>query len=220
MDNKQVRQVIISDKEISLSPDLFVGRGRHKECYRYPGNSELCIKIPYNEEGISDLNCEIDYLNRISGKNLDYSVLPAYYVPVKTNKGEGHVYEFITNYDKSACLTVKDILRDTALLEKYYDQLIEKLKLLHQTLLDNLIITMGLFPENIIVQYVAPDETKLRLVNDIGCTTFIRLSYYFEFFAKRHIEKRWQRFSKNLIDRHYSGRYPSPLVAELGKKIR
>ena len=220
MANKNNGKAVISDKEITLSPELFVGHGLHKECYRYPGNPGLCIKVAYNEEGISDLVREIGYFKSLSHKNLDYSVLPAYYGPVKTDKGEGHVFEFITDYDGSLCLTVEDILKDAALSEKHFDFLVKDLKKLHRNLLDNRIITMGLFPENIIIQYTAPDKRRLRVVNDVGCGTFIPLSYYFDVVARNHIEKRWQRFTQHLADQHRAGLFPSPLVPELADRIR
>ena len=220
MDNRKAEKTAVPDNMPELTPDLLIGHGRHKECYRYPGRPGLCIKVAYNEGGITDLVREIRYLKTLSGSNLDYSVLPAYYGTVETSKGTGYVYELIKDYDGGNCVTVQDILKDTALLEKHFDRLVDDLRLLHRNLLDNRIITMGLFPENIIVQRTAPRRTRLRIVNDMGSSTLIHLDYYIGALARKHIEKRWQRFTQNLVKHHYDGRFPSPLVLELAEKIR
>lgn len=221
MDAQQTdKKILLEQKEIELSPNLFIGRGRHKECYKYPGKPTLCIKTAYNEGGTVDLVREINYLNTLIGKNLDYSILPFYYGTVKTNKGIGYVYEFITDFDGRSSMTVQDILKNTPFLEKHFDCLVNELKNLRKNLLDNRIITMGLFPENIIVQRIDPQKSKLRIVNDMGSSTLIHLDYYFHFFAKKHIEKRWERFTQNLIRHHHDGRFPSPLVLRLAEKIR
>ena len=220
MNNRKAENMTVPDKKVELAPDLLIGHGRHKECYHHPDRPDLCIKVAYNEGGTTDLVREIRYLKTLSGSNLDYSVLPAYYGTIETSKGTGYVYELIKDFNGDNCMTVQDILMDSSLLEKHFDRLVDDLKLLHRNLLDNKIITMGLFPENIIVQRTAPNQTRLRIVNDMGSSTLIHLDYYISALARQHIEKRWQRFTQNLVKHHYDGRFPSPLVLELAEKIR
>ena len=220
MDNKSENPERPSLAFIELTSDLFVGRGLHKECYRYPGRPNLCIKIAYNEEGIDDLVSEARYREVISKKNLDYSVLPDYYGTVKTNKGTGYVYEFVIDYDGNISITVEDILKDAARFEQHFDCLIELLKQLRQDFFDKWIITKGLFPENIILQRTAPNKFRCRIINDMGTSTFIPLVYYFDYFARTHVERCWLRFTQHLEDFHHNGNFPSPLVLELSRQIK
>lgn len=202
---------------IILSEDLFLGKGSHKKCYKYPKESNKCIKIPYTIPGKKDLERELTYLKVLQRKNKNYSVLPHYFGHTETNLGTGHIYELITDYDGSPSKTLEDYCKNNSLLEKDFNLLVMLLKELKQNLLDNEIITMGIWPENIIVQYGGADSTdyKLRIINDMGSAALIPLEYYFSFVAKKRINKRWSRFTDTLKE-HYG----SPLVNKLAEQIK
>ncbi|MDO4920618.1 MAG: YrbL family protein [Phascolarctobacterium sp.] len=137
---------------LNLSEELFLGKGTHKKCYLHPEDSSKCIKMAYTYEGEDDLQRELRYLKVLRRKGKNYSVLPRYYGAVATNLGEGHVYEYLVNFDGSKCRTLEDFLEDEQMLSEHFELLVAKLRQLKTDLLNNEIITMGLFPENIIVQ--------------------------------------------------------------------
>ena len=88
------------------------------------------------------------------------------------------------------------------------------LRSLKNNLVENKIITMGLFPENILFQKVDKDNTVIRVVDDIGSAALIPLEYYFSFLAKKRINKRWARFLETLKQM-----YPSETMNMLVKKL-
>ena len=137
---------------LNLTEDLFYGKGTHKKCYLHPSDSSKCIKMAYTEPGERDLKRELTYLKVLKRQGKDYSVLPNYYGSVSTNLGTGHVYELIKDFDGSQCKTLEDYCENEQLLLQEFDMLVEKVNNLRDNLLKNSIITMGLFPENIIVQ--------------------------------------------------------------------
>ena len=194
----------------------FIGKGSHKKCYVNPDNQKQCIKVPYTKLGEKDLKRELDYIKVMRRKNKDYTVLPYYYGSVETNLGIGHVYELITDFDGSQSKTLEDYCKDDQLLEENLDLLVALLKNLKQTLLDNEIITMGIWPENIIVQYGGANSSdyRLRVINDMGSANLIPLEYYFSFFAKKKINKRWIRFIGTL--RQF---YGTQMVNKLADRI-
>ena len=208
--------MIMKDGVITLSEDLFYGKGTHKKSYRHPHDSSKCIKMAYSALGQKDLDRELRYLEVVSSCGGEHRMLPKYFGPVETNIGKGHVYEFITDYNGKACLTLELLCRDDKLLAQYFDEIVNKLKQLKADMLNENIITMGLFAENILFQRVSASEFLVRVVNDMGSAALIPLEYYFGFIAKIRIKKRWRRFIEHLLNDYGS----KELVVKLVNAIK
>ena len=199
---------------IHLDENSYYGKGTHKKCFVHPSNSKLCIKIAYNRGGQKDLLREINYLKVLQRRKKDYSILPQYYGEIKTNLGTGYVYELIRDYDNAQSLTLEDILTNQNLFNIMFETVKNMLLFLKTSLLKNEIITMGLFPENIIFQKTAPDKYNIRLVNDMGSGVLIPLEYHFHYFAKAKVERRWQEFL-NTLKNNYNSELTTKLIALL-----
>ena len=89
------------------------------------------------------------------------------------------------------------------------------LKSLKCALFDNEIITMGIFPENIIFQKTSSQEYRVRIVNDMGSGVLIPLEYYFSYFAKSKVTRRWSQFINTLRTD-----YDSTLINKLIEEIK
>ena len=199
---------------LHLDENSYYGKGTHKKCFVHPSNSKLCIKIAYNRGGQKDLLREINYLKVLQRRKKDYSILPQYYGEIKTNLGTGYVYELIRDYDNAQSLTLEDILTNQNLFNTMFETVKNMLLFLKTSLLKNEIITMGLFPENIIFQKTAPDKYNIRLVNDMGSGVLIPLEYHFHYFAKAKVERRWQEFL-NTLKNNYNSELTTKLIALL-----
>lgn len=203
-------------KVIVLDEGLLYGRGSHKECYLHPLNDRLCIKVPYNDGGKIDLEREIKYIELLKFKNKDYSILPKYIGKVQTSRGRGYIFELIKDYTGEKSLTLEDFLKDEILLSDNLDLVTGLLKQLRTNLLQNEIITMGLFPENIIFQRISNNKYRIRIVNDMGSAALIPLEYYFSFFAIKKVLRRWQRFI-NVVRNDYSNKYINKLLENIDR---
>lgn len=188
---------------LNLSEELYMTKGCHKKCYCHPEDRNKCIKIPYNEGGKLDLEREFSYVKILQRKKKDYSMWPKFYGVVTTNLGDGYVYERVVNFDGSPCKTLEDFLKDEHLLAEHFDVLVVKLRQLKSYLLDNEIITMAIFPENIIIQMGRHNDISLRVVNDMGSAALIPLEYYFSFVAKIRVRKIWGRFCKHIMEGYH-----------------
>lgn len=124
------------------------------------------------------------------------------------------MYELIRDYDGNESKTLEDYCENEALLEGSLPFLVEKLSGLRDYLIKNDIITMGLFPENILFQRIDDNKTIVRIVNDMGSAALIPLEYYVSFVAKKRIGKRWQRFLQTLLEM-----YPNDIMKNLIKSI-
>lgn len=192
---------------LNLTEDLFYGKGTHKKCYLHPEDYSKCIKMAYTKPGEKDLKRELTYLKVLKRQGKDYSLLPKYYGSVITNLGTGHVYELIKDFDGTQSKTLEYYCENEHLLIQEFDMLVKKVNNLKNSLISNSIITMGLFPENIIVQRAGANDVQLRVINDIGSAALIPLEYYFDFIAKKRIKKRWERFISLM-----QNKYSSPIV--------
>lgn len=188
-----------SNDIINLNTARLYGKGSHKKCFIHPQNANLCIKVPYNEGGKIDLLREIRYLNILKKRDKDYSILPKYYGEILTSFGTGYVFELIKDYNNDTSITLEDILKNSVLFAKMYSTVEILLKSLKSALFNNEIITMGIFPENIIFQKISSDEYRVRIVNDMGSGVLIPLEYYFSYFAKAKITRRWNEFINTLL---------------------
>ena len=201
----------MESKVVELREELFYGNGRHKKCYIHPENENLCIKVPYNNGGKIDLEREVKFVRLLKKNKKDCSILPEYFSKIQTSRGDGYVFELIKDYDGEKSLTLEDYLSNEELLKKNFGIIVDLLKFLKENLLKNQIITMGLFPENIIFQKIDYDKYRVRIVNDMGSAALIPLEYYSSFFAVRKILRRWKRFVK-VVKNDYQNQYAEKLA--------
>lgn len=204
-----------SESIIQLNKDKFYGKGTHKKCFIHPDNKDLCIKVAYNRGGQKDLNREINYIQVLRRRNKDYSILPQYYGKAETNLGTGYVFEIIRDYDGNKCKTLEDFITSNKLFSENFNLIVTLLKELKSELYNNEIITMVLFPENIIFQQTAENVYKVRIINDMGSSVLIPLEYYFTYFARTKILRRWVKFLEVL-----KTNYNSPLTDKLINEIK
>jgi hypothetical protein len=165
--------------------------------------------------GQTDLQREINYLKILNKRNKDYSILPRYYGTVATNLGTGYVFELIKDFDGKKSLTLEDVLRNNTLFINLFNTIKILLISLKDTLLKNEIITMGIFPENIILQRTSASDFRIRIVNDMGSGVLIPLEYHFSYFAKTKVLRRWNEFIQTL-----STQFNDHLIQNLIKEIK
>lgn len=199
---------------IQLDDSLLYGQGSHKKCFLHPHNKNLCIKIAYNEGGQKDLIREINYIDVLKRRHKDYSILPKYFGKVNTNLGTGYVFEIIRDYNNGRTQTLEDFITDLNLFSQNYSLIVRLLKELKEKLYKNEIITMVLFPENILFQKTDENNYRVRIVNDMGSAVLIPLEYYFKYFAHTKILRRWKMFLEVLRNK-YASHLSEKLIEEI-----
>lgn len=198
---------------IQLDDSLLYGQGSHKKCFLHPHNKNLCIKIAYNEGGQKDLIREINYIDVLKRRHKDYSILPKYFGKVNTNLGTGYVFEIIRDYNNGRTQTLEDFITDLNLFSQNYSLIVRLLKELKEKLYKNEIITMVLFPENILFQKTDENTYRVRIVNDMGSAVLIPLEYHFKYFAHT-ILRRWKMFL-DVLRNKYASHLSEKLIEEI-----
>lgn len=199
---------------IQLDDSLLYGQGSHKKCFLHPHNKNLYIKIAYNEGGQKDLIREINYIDVLKRRHKDYSILPKYFGKVNTNLGTGYVFEIIRDYNNGRTQTLEDFITDLNLFSQNYSLIVRLLKELKEKLYKNEIITMVLFPENILFQKTDENTYRVRIVNDMGSAVLIPLEYHFKYFAHTKILRRWKMFLEVLRNK-YASHLSEKLIEEI-----
>lgn len=199
---------------IQLDDSLLYGQGSHKKCFLHPHNKNLCIKIAYNEGGQKDLIREINYIDVLKRRHKDYSILPKYFGKVNTNLGTGYVFEIIRDYNNGRTQTLEDFITDLNLFSQNYSLIVSLLKELKEKLYKNEIITMVLFPENILFQKTDENNYRVRIVNDMGSAVLIPLEYHFKYFAHTKILRRWKMFL-DVLRNKYASHLSEKLIEEI-----
>lgn len=164
--------------------------------------------------GQKDLLREINYIDVLNRRHKDYSILPQYFGKVNTNLGTGYVFEIIRDYNSNKTQTLEDFITSSTLFAENFDLIVHLLKNLKDELYKNEIITMVLFPENILFQKTDENTYRVRIVNDMGSAVLIPLEYHFKYFAHTKILRRWKMFL-DVLRNKYASHLSEKLIEEI-----
>lgn len=193
---------MLSGNIINLNQDHILGVGYHKTTYIHPSNNALCIKVPFSQNDI-DLRRELTYRKVREKRGQSSTLLPAYYGTTLTNKGEGHIFERVHDYNGKNSISLKEFLvlhlqkGDNTAFTKTLHQMLSELK---KTWLSEKIVTSDTDPVNFMVQEITPSHYVIRIVDNIGTPVLIPLAFYFDSIAEKRVKRYWARFLKNIIE--------------------
>jgi hypothetical protein len=206
-----MNKVILSEKE-------FVGEGIQKRCYIHPNDNSLCIKIVFTHSKYSQKQPirEMKYNEKLKNRNIP--ILPKYYGKISTNFGEGYMYELVKDDvggDKPAIsLSLHDYLFSDLLLQENFDRIADGLKTLKADMLFYKVITMALYPGNLLYKKDNSGLGRFVIIDDIGTAALIPIEYYFTFAAHARINRKWERLIE-YIKRTYKSELVNKLINQL-----
>ena len=190
---------------ISLEEVKPFAEGGNRFCYVHPDNNHLCLKIskpdivekirsnvPWYKKLRSDQSFDDNYREerayqqRAVKKNPQkiWKHLAKWYEFVETSKGLASCTELITNNDKVA-LNLEEYLFSKGRTSEINDALEEFEMFLKETKL----LTKNIIPHNLAVKENDSGLT-LKIIDGLGCMSFIPLPEISDAFAKRYIKRR------------------------------
>ena len=199
-------------KTIHLSPENYIGKGLHRKCYIHPEDPFKCIKINYNIGADIETNREVKYYKHLLKRQISWECLSKYYGSVDTDLGIGHVYDLIRDDDNSISISLENYLKQS-LNAHELNELTTALINLKKALLNDRIITMTIKSKNILYQR-RNCGNRLVIIDNIGNSKLIKIDNYCNFLAKKSINRKWQRFIKDIEKENFA------LVAAYQAKIR
>lgn len=191
---------------IKIKETDYIGKGNFQKCYMHPENKNLCIKIKIDE------NCknirverELLYYEKIQSKKLkkiDYSFFAKYHGAVKTNLGEGFIYELIRDeVTNKVSKTLFDYLemKNSPISDKVF---VSELKKLKRAMIANDIIARDLTGKNICCKILSNNTIQLIIIDGIGHNEFFPFVDWFSFAAKIKINRVYKKKKLNSMQEH------------------
>lgn len=186
---------------LTLTDELFIGAGGHQATYIHPIDSSKCIKIPHSPDD-GDVKKELRYRRICKDKLENSQLITKYFGFVDTDKGLGHVFERVLDLNGQTSKDLKDFLPTG---KPSNDELIVIKKLLTNFKNDFLrekIAIVDTDITNFMVQEIATNEYRMRIVDNIGTPVAIPLIYYFDFVATWKCKRYWN-YLVDWLRRHY-----------------
>ncbi len=190
----------MTDKLI-LTDDLFIGAGGHQATYIHPIDKSKCIKIPHTPDD-GDVKKELRYRRICKDKLENSQLITKYFGFVDTDKGLGHVFERVLDLNGQTSKDLKDFLPTGEPNEAELKNIKNLLINFKTDFLREKIAIVDTDITNFMVQEIAPNEYKMRIVDNIGTPVAIPLVYYFDFAAAWKCKRYWN-FLVDWLHRHY-----------------
>ncbi len=182
---------------LTLTDDLLIGSGRHRQCFRHPTDNSRCVKVFF--DGFSkEFIREQKYYKRLQHTPAVFEHIPRYYGEFATNRGEGSVFDLIEDDDGAVSRTLDSYLAAVEDGEQALDELIPPLLELKDFMLRFNIITTDLHSRNIACLRQGGEFKRYYLIDDIGNPEFIPICNYSSYFAHRKVKRKWKRFEKKI----------------------
>ncbi|MBK1792190.1 YrbL family protein [Persicirhabdus sediminis] len=198
---------------LQLTQQHYISEGRDRVCYLHPEDENRCIKITKTgcDRILKRINREIRYFEKYQRKGRYYPFLSAYYGPVETSMGEGHMFEIVRSYDGSVARTLQSYwcekreLLDEAGEAELRDEISTKVMEIYQLCCANKIPLSDLNGENLLMVYENETDYSLKLIDGFGNAHFIKVMDWFQKTSSYKLTKQFNKMFDCLIGR--------PLVA-------
>lgn len=179
-----------------------VGSGRHRDCYFHPHDDNKCIKILYNpaDGGVKEVKREMAYYRKRSRQIRQSRSVPDFYGKVKTDRGEGYVFDLVRDYDGQISKTLEFYLKSQQFSQAFLEN---KLYDLRNDLVAHNIATMNLKDYNILYRKTDLNEGYLVVIDNIGESEFFPVASLFHFLHRRKVDRIFSRFFNRLNFREF-----------------
>jgi hypothetical protein len=186
---------------ISLPDNLYLGKGRTRECFLDPRDPSKCIKVDFSSKGYHQTAKEARYYQKLLKIKpaLEYDFIPHFHGMEETDRGLGGVFDLIRDEDTDeVSLTLGHYLRDgtVALEQKLWSTALTEFL---GRLMATGVIVRDLNPGNLCARKRSDGTIQLVAIDGIGHRDFIPLCDYFLRFARRKLQRYIDKKGMNSI---------------------
>lgn len=190
---------------IELTDNLYMAEGLARTCYFHPERQDLCIKIGKPEVEDAHLYKEINYYKKLNQKDqskYDYPFYAMYHGTIQTNLGEGFVYDLVrdeTTNEVSKTLRHYMIKANQVFSDEVLDEALQRLKL---QMIKHKVFASDFKPRNICCKCLKDGSIEMVIVDGIGHRDAFPIADWFDYFAKRKIERRFKKNAMESVSQH------------------
>ena len=182
---------------INLTKSDLIAKGSERECYLYPGDNEKIIKIIYSKGKHNQQNhLEYIYMQYLLKKNKDLSLLTKCYGYVKTNLGDGLVFDRVLDFDLTPSKSFRYYIANKLISVEYQQQLLNHLQ---DYLEKNGILFIDTSLTNIFCKKITSNEYQLIIVDGLGAKRMgLKFWLYrnLQPYAKYKMKRQWQKLMR------------------------
>lgn len=180
-----------------IDNNLFIGEGRNRKCYIHPSDKSMCVKIS-SKKGSRSSNRERRYFKRLHlyGKNME--MISDYKGSIKTNFGNGDMFDLIRDSDNSISKNLKYYLN---LHDQNIDeQIIKQIEKLRIYLIAEYILISDLGVDNILFQKDSNNNLKLRVIDGIGDNNQVPFLEFIKPLGIKRSAKKWNLLTSEIME--------------------
>ncbi len=139
---------LVTEPDAALELTELIGSGNDRECWRHPGNPQLCIKVAKPEQERPQNEIDAHYAKHLLKRNISGAHIPAVHGWVATNKGPGLVFDLVMDDSGQPSQTLLKSVHSgalgyaqaRALIDEAFDWLIKHKVILADYGIDNLLV--------------------------------------------------------------------------------
>ena len=176
---------------IHLTPELYLGKGRTRECFFDPRDPTRCIKVDFAARGCRQTVKEAKYYSKLARlkPGMDYDFIPRFHGFVETDRGLGGIFDLVRDeVTHEVSQTLGHYLRADAVrteLPKWEAALGRFL----DRLMETGVIVRDLNPGNLCARKRADGTFQLIAIDGIGHRDFFPLCDYSNRLARRKLSR-------------------------------
>lgn len=196
-----------SNETVTLSSQEPFAVGGNRYCFRYPGKTELCIKVnqPGRAEDVRKRSPLYKKIRRVASfddnvqeyrayqqraiRNADevvWSHLSRCHGWINTDIGIGLVSDFFADNNNEPAMTLEVYLKQFGLTKEIENCIQQFSEYLRSTLL----LTKNLLPHNIVVEFEDDKPNRLVIIDGLGIVGFFAFAKLSKSIARGYVEKR------------------------------
>jgi hypothetical protein len=175
---------------IELTEEYYLGRGRTRECFIDPRDPHRCIKVDFRDKGFRQTQKEAAYYAKLARlkPSLVYDFLPRFHGMVATDRGEGGVFDLVTDQGTTrVSRMMREFLADGS-IEREPELWENVIAHFRSRLLETGVIIRDLRPANLCARKKLDGSYELVAIDGIGHRNFLPFYDYSLKLARRKLQ--------------------------------
>jgi len=190
---------------IDLKNSTIIGKGSSRICYQHPKDDTKCIKISILDDSKESL-MEKRYYTYLEKLNISWDHLAKFYGEVKTDLGNGFIFDLVRDYDGSISQTLSFYLQTQERTKSILNPVILLDELKSYILKENIMIK-DFNTKNMMYQKLNDTTARLVIVDGLHQSRILSLSAHIKYFSLKKIDKRYNEFEHSLYKKYKSNKY-------------
>ena len=197
---------------LKLDRNRIIGRGSSRRCFQHPFEKSRCVKVEKRDYFLKITREEIKYYKRFQKRGISWDMLARFHGIVKTDLGEGAVFDMPHDYDGEISRTLDYYLHAQSIPA---GELGRALRAFKDYMMQERIVVRELKADNLVYQRNSSSLGKIVLIDGLGNNEFFPFANYSRLFAGRMLRKKWLKFKGSILKNYPENALTKDLISLL-----